>query len=41
MAFAAVINIAYSTPNMHLLESFGEVDVDWRSDPLKGAEPAE
>jgi galactonate dehydratase len=39
VAFAAAIHFAYSTPNMHFLESFGEFDVDWRSDLVKGWNP--
>jgi galactonate dehydratase len=36
VAFAAAVHFAYSTPNMHLLESFAEFDVDWRNDLVHG-----
>jgi galactonate dehydratase len=39
VAFAAAIHFAWSTPNMHLLESFAEFDVDWRSDLVGGWNP--
>jgi galactonate dehydratase len=39
VAFAAAIHFAYSTPNMTLLESFAEFDVDWRSDLVGGWNP--
>jgi galactonate dehydratase len=39
VAFAAAVHFAYSTANMHLLESFGEFDVDWRSDLVGGWNP--
>ena len=39
VAFAAAVHFAYSTPNMHLLESIGEFDVDWRSDLVGGWNP--
>jgi galactonate dehydratase len=39
VAFAAAIHFAYSTPNMLLLESFGEFDVDWRDDLVNGWNP--
>ena len=39
VAFAAAIHFAYSTANMHFLESFGEFDVDWRNDLVNGWNP--
>jgi galactonate dehydratase len=39
VAFAAAIHFAWSTSNMHLLESFAEFDVDWRSDLVGGWNP--
>ena len=39
VAFAAAAHFAYSTPNMHLLESFAEFDVDWRNDLVGGWNP--
>jgi len=39
VAFAAAIHFAYSTPNMMLLESFAEFDVDWRTDLVGGWDP--
>jgi galactonate dehydratase len=39
VAFAAAVHFAYSTPNMHLLESFAEFDVDWRNDLVGGWNP--
>jgi galactonate dehydratase len=39
VAFAAAIHFAYSTPNMLLLESFAEFDVDWRNDLVAGWNP--
>jgi galactonate dehydratase len=39
VAFAAAIHFAISTPNMHLLESFAEFDVDWRNDLVNGWNP--
>src|SRR5581483_3828861 len=39
VAFAAAIHFAWSTPNMLLLESFAEFDVDWRNDLVGGWNP--
>jgi len=39
VAFAAAIHFAYSSPNMHLLESFAEFDVDWRNEMVGGWNP--
>src|SRR5262249_50793510 len=39
VAFAAAMHFACSTPNMHLLESFAEFDVDWRNDLVGGWNP--
>ena len=39
VAFAAAIHFAWSTPNMRLLESFAEFDVDWRNDLVHGWNP--
>jgi galactonate dehydratase len=39
VAFAAAIHFAYSTPNMLLMESFAEFDVDWRNDLVGGWNP--
>lgn len=39
VAFAAAIHFAWATPNMTLLESFGEFDVDWRSALVGGWNP--
>ena len=39
VAFAAALHVAWSTPNMLMLESFGEFDVDWRSDLVSGWNP--
>jgi galactonate dehydratase len=39
VAFAAAAHFAYSTPNMHLLESFAEFDVDWRNEMVGGWNP--
>jgi galactonate dehydratase len=39
VAFAAAIHFAWSTPNMRLLESFAEFDVDWRNDLVGGWNP--
>jgi galactonate dehydratase len=39
VAFAAAIHFAWSTPNMRLLESFAEFDVDWRNDLVRGWDP--
>ncbi len=36
VALAAALHVAWSTPNMLMLESFAEFDVDWRND-LVGA----
>lgn len=41
VAFAAAIHFAWSTPNMALLESFAEFDVDWRSALVGGWNPLE
>jgi len=39
VAFAAATHFAWSTPNMTLLESFAEFDVDWRSALVGGWNP--
>ena len=39
VAFAAALHVAWSTPNMLLLESFAEFDVDWRNDLVGGWNP--
>jgi len=39
VAFAAAIHFAWSTPNMTLLESFAEFDVDWRNALVGGWNP--
>jgi galactonate dehydratase len=39
VAFAAALHVAWSTPNMLLLESFAEFDVDWRDDLVGGWNP--
>jgi galactonate dehydratase len=39
VAFAAAVHFAYSTPNMRLLESFAEFDVDWRNEMVGGWNP--
>ncbi|MBL8580329.1 MAG: mandelate racemase/muconate lactonizing enzyme family protein [Mesorhizobium sp.] len=39
VAFAAALHVAWSTPNMLMLESFGEFDVDWRNDLVGGWNP--
>jgi galactonate dehydratase len=39
VAFAAAIHFAWSTPNMRLLESFAEFDVDWRNALVGGWNP--
>src|SRR5271170_8244493 len=39
VAFAAAAHFAYSTSNMHLLESFAEFDVDWRNELVGGWNP--
>ena len=36
VALAAALHFAISTPNMRLLESFSEFDVDWRDDLVGG-----
>lgn len=41
VAFAAAIHFAWSTPNMTLLESFAEFDVDWRNALVGGWNPLE
>lgn len=39
VALAAALHFAWSTPNMLLLESFAEFDVDWRNDLVSGWNP--
>lgn len=39
VAFAAALHVAWSTPNMLMLESFAEFDVDWRKDLVGGWNP--
>lgn len=39
VAFAAALHVAWSTPNMLMLESFAEFDVDWRNDLVGGWSP--
>ena len=39
VAFAAALHFAWSTPNMLMLESFAEFDVDWRNDLVGGWNP--
>jgi galactonate dehydratase len=39
VAMAAALHVAWSTPNMLLLESFAEFDVDWRNDLVSGWNP--
>ncbi len=39
VAYAAALHVAWSTPNMLMLESFGEFDVDWRTDLVSGWNP--
>ncbi len=39
VAFAAALHVAWSTPNMLLLESFAEFDVDWRNDLVSSWNP--
>jgi galactonate dehydratase len=39
VALAAALHVAWSTPNMLLLESFAEFDVDWRNDLVSGWNP--
>ena len=41
VAFAAALHVAWSTPNMLMLESFGEFSVDWRNDLVSGWNPLE
>lgn len=41
VAFAAAIHFAWSTPNMALLETFAEFDVDWRDALVGGWNPLE
>jgi galactonate dehydratase len=41
VAFAAATHFAWSTPNMTLLESFAEFDVDWRNALVGGWNPLE
>ncbi|HVX80482.1 MAG TPA: mandelate racemase/muconate lactonizing enzyme family protein [Devosiaceae bacterium] len=39
VALAAALHVAWSTPNMLLLESFAEFDVDWRNALVSGWNP--
>lgn len=39
VALAAALHVAWSTPNMLMLESFAEFDVDWRNDLVGGWNP--
>jgi galactonate dehydratase len=39
VALAAALHFAWSTPNMLMLESFAEFDVDWRNDMVGGWNP--
>lgn len=39
VALAAALHFAWSTPNMLMLESFAEFDVDWRNDLVSGWNP--
>ncbi len=39
VAYAAALNVAWSTPNMLMLESFAEFDVDWRNGLVGGWNP--
>ncbi len=39
VALAAALHVGWSTPNMLLLESFAEFDVDWRNDLVGGWNP--
>ena len=39
VAYAAALHVAWSTPNMLMLESFAEFDVDWRSGLVGGWNP--
>lgn len=41
VALAAALHVAWSTPNMLMLESFAEFDVDWRKDLVSGWSPLE
>lgn len=39
VAYAAALHVAWSTPNMRLLESFAEFDVGWRDTLVGGWNP--
>lgn len=39
VALAAAMHLAWSSPNMLMLESFAEFDVDWRNDLVSGWNP--
>lgn len=39
VALAAALHVAWSTPNMLMLECFAEFDVDWRDDLVSGWNP--
>jgi galactonate dehydratase len=39
VALAAALHFGWSTPNMLMLESFAEFDVDWRNDMVSGWNP--
>jgi len=39
VALAAALHVAWSTPNMLMLESFAEFDVDWRNNLVGGWNP--
>jgi galactonate dehydratase len=39
VALAAALHVAWSSPNMLMLESFAEFDVDWRNDLVSGWNP--
>ncbi len=39
VAYAAALHVAWSTPNMLMLESFAEFDVDWRDGLVGGWSP--
>jgi len=39
VALAAALHVAWSTPNMLMLECFAEFDVDWRNDLVGGWNP--
>ncbi|MCB1487183.1 MAG: mandelate racemase/muconate lactonizing enzyme family protein [Bauldia sp.] len=41
VALAAALHVAWSTPNMLMLESFAEFDVDWRDSLVGGWNPLE